>query len=156
MMKFLQDSNVRNDNPVRRKNSERWRHQQKNNATGSQRSAREKPAGRECQNRCHTKEQNMQLPQQWVSSCGCVHNTWGEGLNNGALKDSKLKLNSAEVLCGGCGCICGDGHRHFNQKCGTECQLICCNAHGLRVNRSRARKRSIFLSKRSTWANITM
>jgi len=35
-----------------------------------------------------------------------------------------VELIGGEELCGGCGCICGEGHRHFNQKCGTECQLI--------------------------------
>jgi hypothetical protein len=42
-----------------------------------------------------------------VSSCGCVHNILSE--------DAKVKGNGVDIPCGGCGCICGDGHRHYNQ-----------------------------------------
>jgi hypothetical protein len=54
-------------------------------------------------------------PKQWVSSCGCVHNILREKA------DARLKVSGD--VCGGCGCICGEGHRHYNQKCGTECQV---------------------------------
>lgn len=48
----------------------------------------------------HDHHKRKQFPKQWVSSCGCVHNTYtGEDINAG----------------GFCGCICGEGHIHLTQ-----------------------------------------
>jgi len=95
----------------------------------------------------HNPSSHDPLAKCFVSSCGCVHSTSG-GYNNPSEALLKIDINGEE-LCGGCGCVCGEGHRHFNQKLGTESALICCNAHGLRVNRSRPKngRRILFCKK---------
>lgn len=148
MKSSLQDTPaaILNENILRRRTTERWRHC-KNEAAHPPKSTAAALEAAAAGKSEFALTQPPQPPKQWVSSCGCVHNILNE--------DEKPK-SKEDMSCGGCGCICGDGHRHYNQKFGTECQLICCNAHGLRVNRSRPKGRGLFMSRKCTWASVTV